>query len=153
MNWQNTVMIEKKLLDIADEACNKSEKEGNCKTGDSCMDCRLREKAVAKAQAEITAEQTAREIVEEIRKFCNKPHLYHYRCWGSGMVLIRDEWGDEPTYKCHSYDGGFNCGCRKCPWEGGVIDGGKELQDFERHQNSIIGEIIHSLKDSFLKGD
>jgi len=95
-------------------------------------------------------QDTAREIISQIKEFLNKPQYYHFRCWGSGVVLIRDEWGDEPTHQCHSYDGDFNCGCRRCPWENGIIEGTPELQDFERHQNSIIGEIVLSLKSKFL---
>ena len=47
---KKSLLKDEEILDAADKACNKAEKEGVCETGDSCMDCRLREEAVAQAQ-------------------------------------------------------------------------------------------------------
>jgi len=48
---EKELLADEEMLDAADRACDESEKEeGGCETGDSCMDCRLREKAVAQAQ-------------------------------------------------------------------------------------------------------
>ena len=47
---EEALLTDEEMEKPADEACNKAEKEGICGTGDSCMDCRLREKAVAQAQ-------------------------------------------------------------------------------------------------------
>ena len=47
---KKSLLTELGILGAADKACDKAKKEGICKTGDSCMDCRLREKAVAQAQ-------------------------------------------------------------------------------------------------------
>ena len=46
---KKSLLTDEEILDAADKACNKAEKEGVCETGDSCMDCRLREEAVAQA--------------------------------------------------------------------------------------------------------
>ena len=96
--------------------------------------------------------EVAREIMSQIQEFRHKPHLYHYRCWASGTVLVRDEWGEEPMYQCHSYNGDFNCGCRNCSWGIGLIRGELELQDFERHQNDIIDDIIRAFKSKYMEG-
>ena len=92
-----------------------------------------------------------REVFEEIKTFYKKPEYYHYVCWASGIALVIDKWGEAPTYECHCYNGDFNCGYRGC--KSGTIVGGLELQDFQRHQNSMLDDILRSLKDSFRKGD
>jgi len=78
--------------------------------------------------------------IEEIKKVENKPSQYHYVCWASGAVKVRDEWGKEPTYQCRFYDGDFNCGYRGC--KDGIIEGVKELTDIERHENWMVQKII-----------
>ena len=45
-----SLLTDEEIDDAADKACDKAEKEGICKTADSCMDCRLREKAAVQAQ-------------------------------------------------------------------------------------------------------
>jgi len=132
------------IWDMAQACCKK---EGEYTVRQATLNWALETLELKLQQAR---QDTAREIISQIKEFLNKPQYYHFRCWGSGVVLIRDEWGDEPTHQCHSYDGDFNCGCRRCPWENGIIEGTPELQDFERHQNSIIGEIVLSLKSKFL---
>lgn len=91
--------------------------------------------------------QEGQRVADRIRPFLKEPSLYHYVCWGGGTVLLEDKWGSEPTHKCTAYNGHYNCGCLKgCQREGGIINGDLELQDYERQQNSIIREILESLK-------
>lgn len=111
-------------------------------------------RAIAQAQRDDTwqkAQAIIREIFEEIKTFYKKPSYYHYVCWASGMALVIDKWGEVPTYECHCYNGDFNCGYRGC--KSGTIVGDLELQDFQRHQNSMLDDILRSLKDKLLKGD
>lgn len=70
------------------------------------------------------------------------PRYYHYVCWGSGTVMVRDKWGHEPTLKCRSYNGDFNCGCRACPWPDGVITGILLLTDDQVHYNTMLDRVL-----------
>lgn len=85
-------------------------------------------------------------IFEELK---NKPWQYHYTCWASGHVKVRDEWGKKPNYQCRSYDGDFNCGCRDCPYEDtrGIISGDLVLNDLERWENYGIEKAEKALKE------
>jgi hypothetical protein len=85
-------------------------------------------------------------ISKEIEKGRYKPTQYHYTCWASGPVKVRDEWGTEETYRCRSFDGDFNCGYRGC--KDGVIKGYLELTAQERHENEMLDKIL-----TLLKGD
>ena len=71
-----------------------------------------------------------------------QPRYYHYVCWGSGTVMVRDKWGREPTLKCRSYNGDFNCGCRDCPWPDGVITGILLLTDDQVHYNTMLDRVL-----------
>jgi len=91
------------------------------------------------------ATQMLETLREEIEKVENKPSQYHYVCYASGMAKIRDERGSEKTYKCHSFDGDFNCGYRGC--KDGIIKGHKELTDIEQHENWMLQKILKILEE------
>lgn len=80
-----------------------------------------------------------RDRLESLRE---QPRYYHYTCWGSGTVLLRNSWGTEPTHRCRTYNGDFNCGCRNCPWPDGVITGLLLLTDDQVHYNTMLDRVL-----------
>jgi hypothetical protein len=108
----------------------------------------MREKIAEVIDAKILTDVKVRTILSlfqaEIEKLENKPSQYHYTCWASGAVKVRDEWGATETYKCHSFNGDFNCGDRGCTT--GIIQGDKELTPIERHENWMLQKILKILK-------
>ena len=81
---------------------------------------------------------------EGIEKLRYNPTQYHYVCWASGIVKVRDEWGSEETHQCRAFNGDFNCGYREC--KTGVIKGRKELRDWERAENEMLQKVLALLE-------
>lgn len=80
---------------------------------------------------------------EEIEKLRNEPRWYHYVCWGSGTAKIKDEWGDKEYFYCPCFDGDFNCGNKNC--KSAVIEGTKELNEIEQHENWMLDKVLKIL--------
>jgi len=81
---------------------------------------------------------------ERLERHRHVPRMYHYVCWASGTVKVRDAWGHAEYLKCSSFNGDFNCGYRGC--KDGLIKGVKELDDREQHQNWLLDKVLKELK-------
>ena len=85
-------------------------------------------------------------VREEIGKLRHIPQKYHYVCWASGTLVVKDKWGDSEYYQCPSFNGDFNCGHRGC--KDGLIKGVKEVTDYEKHQNWLLDKILAMLTET-----
>ena len=89
----------------------------------------------------------SKELISRVEALRNKPHDYHFTCYGHGTTCLINEYRHTPTMVCpYATDKGGNFTCKPQNPCGGELTGIPALYPSEEHENWMLDKVLKVLQ-------